>query len=71
VTWPRREKLILTLGVVLWIAAAALTPGEMHAARVREKIGARTAIALLAYLGAALCVLRGLPRGKQPELPLK
>lgn len=65
--WPRTHKLLLVLGALLWILAVVLTPGELVAAKRREKIGARTAVTLVAYLCAALCVLRGLPTHSQPE----
>jgi len=55
------HKLLLVLGVLLWLLAAALTPGELAAAKRRDKLGPRTAITLVAYLFAAICVLRGLP----------
>jgi len=61
VTWPRTHKLLLVLGICLWALAATLTPGELTAAKRRDKIGARTAMTLIAYLAAAVCVLRGLP----------
>ena len=60
-SWPRTHKLLLCLGALLWILAAVLTPGELAAAKRRDKIGARTTITLVAYLAAALAVLRGLP----------
>lgn len=60
-SWPRAHKLLLFLGISLWALAATLTPGELTAAKRREKIGARTAVTLVAYLAAAICVLRGLP----------
>jgi hypothetical protein len=66
VSWPRTHKLLLVLGVSLWILAAVLTPGELLAARRREKIGARTGVTLVAYFFAALCVLRGLPPKNEP-----
>lgn len=67
--WSRTHKLLLTVGVLLWLSAAALTPGEIAAARRREPIRGRTGVALLAYLGAALLVLAGLPRRPPDELP--
>lgn len=67
--WTRAHKLLLALGILLWLSAAALTPGELRAAKKREPIGARTGIALIAYLGAALFVLAGLPRRPAYELP--
>ncbi len=67
--WPRAHKLLLVLGVLLWSFAVVLTPGEMLAAKRRDKIGARTAVTLVAYLCAAICVLRGLPTKEPPPLP--
>ncbi len=68
-SWSRRHKLTLVLGVALWLCGAALTPGEMRAAKRKEPIRARTAIALLAYLGGAVFTLAGLPRRPPYELP--
>jgi hypothetical protein len=71
VTWDRTGKIALAIGVAAWLGAAALTRGELEAARRRDPIRARTAIVLSLYLGAALAVLRGLPRGRPPELPTR
>lgn len=68
-TWDRTGRVALAVGLAAWIGAAVLTPGELAAARRRDPIRARTAIVLVLYLGAALSVLRGLPRGAPPELP--
>lgn len=68
--WARAEKLALAVGIVGWVIAIALTPGEIAAAKQRRPITPRTGIALACYLGAAVLVLRGLPRkGAPPELP--
>lgn len=69
VTWDRARRIALAAGIVAWLVSAALTPGELAAARRRDPIRARTALVLVLYLGAALAVLRGLPRGRTPELP--
>lgn len=60
---------MLVLGALLWLGGAVLTPGELRAAKRREPIHARTAIALLAYLGGAVFTLAGLPRRPPHELP--
>lgn len=69
--WTRRHKLMLVLGMLLWIGGAVLTPGELRAAKRKEPIRARTAIALIAFLGGALFTLAGLPRPPPYELPRK
>jgi hypothetical protein len=69
VSWPRTHKLLLVLGVLLWIFAVVLTPGELAAAKRREKIGARTTATLVAYLFAAITVLRGLPPSRERQRP--
>jgi hypothetical protein len=69
VIWTRTHKLLLTLGVLLWIGGAVLTPGEIAAAKKKEPIRARTTIALLAFMSATFFVLAGLPRKEPQELP--
>lgn len=69
--WSRAHKAMLAIGVALWLFGGSLTPGEIAAAKRREPIRPRTAIALIAYLGAALLVLAGLPRRPPQELPKK
>ncbi len=68
-SWDRTSRVVLAVGVAAWLSAAALTPGELAAARRRDPIGTRTAMVLVLYLGAALAVLRGLPRGRTTGLP--
>lgn len=66
----RGRRAVLVVGVIAWLVAIALTPGELDAARKRERIGARTGVALACYVVAALLVLAGLPRRPTPpELP--
>jgi hypothetical protein len=48
------------IGVVLWLAAVALTPREIAAAKAYAPIDARTAITFACYLAAALLVLSGI-----------
>ena len=62
---------MLTLGALLWLAGATLTPGELRAAKKREPVRPRTAIALVAYLTGALFTLAGLPRRPPPPLPTR
>jgi hypothetical protein len=71
VSWGRTSKITLAAGVAAWLVAAALTPGELEAARRRDPIGARTAIVLVLYLQAALAVLRGLPPEPTRALPTR
>lgn len=56
-TWRAR----LLVGVVLWAFAVAMTPHEIAAAKTMRPIDARTIVALVAYLAAALLVLSGIP----------
>lgn len=70
-TWSLKGRIALAAGVVAWLVAAALTPGELAAARRRDPVRARTALVLALYLGAALAVLGGVPRGRTPDLPLR
>lgn len=68
--WTARGKMSLGVGVALWAIAVAMTPGELAAAKRHAPIDARTAIALVAYAIASLCVLAGLPRrAAPPALP--
>lgn len=60
--WTRTSRVALGAGVMLWLSAAALTPGEIAAAKRRDPVRARTAVVLVLYLGAALSVLRGMPQ---------
>lgn len=60
--WPRTSRVALGSGIVLWLAAAALTPGEIAAAKRREPVRGRTAVVLVLYLVAALSVLHGMPQ---------
>jgi hypothetical protein len=50
----------LLVGVALWVAAVALTPHEIAAAKAHAKIDARTVVTFACYLGAALLVLSGI-----------
>ena len=55
-----RARLPLFVGIACWIAAVAMTPHEVAAARGKRPIDARTAVTLVLYLSAAVLVLSGL-----------
>jgi hypothetical protein len=68
--WPKRAKIGLVIGAILWISGLALLPGELAAAKQKTKIGARTVATSIVFALAAVMVLYGLPRlEKPPELP--
>jgi hypothetical protein len=70
--WPKRAKVGLAIGAILWISGLALLPGELAAAKQKTRIGARTVATSIVFLLAAVTVLYGLPRlEKPPELPQK
>lgn len=50
----------LPVGVVSWVAAVALTPHEIVAAKAHAPIDARTVATFACYLAAALLVLSGI-----------
>jgi hypothetical protein len=50
----------LMVGIALWVAAVAMTPHEIAAAKAYRPIDARTVATFASYLAAALLVLAGI-----------
>jgi hypothetical protein len=68
--WPKRAKIGLAVGAILWLSGVALLPGELAAAKRKTPLGPRTAATAVFFAVAAVLVLYGLPRlEKPPELP--
>lgn len=57
----------LFVGLLLWLGALALMPGEIAAGRARTKPGPRTVAVVGLALVAAVLVLHGLPRRRDGD----
>ena len=62
--FSRADAIRLALGAVIYLAALALTPGELAAARARPRtqVDLRSAATLVCYLAATILILGAMPR---------
>lgn len=69
---PRRGtslRLKLAIGGALYAIALSLTPHEMEAAKLQQRLDARTAATLACYLAAAILILGNAPAPKGRTAP--
>jgi hypothetical protein len=59
----------LVVGGIAWLAAIAMTPGELVSSKRHASPDARTAVTLVLWAVACVGILRGLPRDDAPPPP--